>query len=245
MAERERRITPPYGGVFLARTQVMERRRRPGPVAHGPRDHRAQPRARRGGHHRPADRRGVASPGCWSTTSTRSSRSTCPSAPSTSPSTATTSACGRCCPRRPPTSRSTWPARSWSWSTTCCSPAAPSERRSTPCPTSAGPGPCSWPSWSTGATGSCRSAPTTWARTCPPAATRWSTCGPRGRRAGGDAQVKHLLDIADLGADGIDEVLRPDRQLRGGQRPGHPQGAGPAGQDRGVALLRGLDPHPA
>ena len=37
----------------------------------------------------------------------------------------------------------------------------------------------------------------------------------------------------------------PHRQLRRGERAGHPQGADPAGQDGGLALLRGLDPHPA
>ena len=61
MAERERRITPPYGGVFLARTRVMSARRHPaGGLADGPRDHRAQPRARRGGAHRAPDRRRAA-----------------------------------------------------------------------------------------------------------------------------------------------------------------------------------------
>ena len=48
MAERERRITPPYGGVFRARTRVMDADDvAPGGLAHRPRDHRAQPRPRR------------------------------------------------------------------------------------------------------------------------------------------------------------------------------------------------------
>ena len=50
---------------------------------------------------------------------------------STWPSTATTSACAPCCPRRSPTSPSTWPAGWWCWSTTCSSPGAPSGPPST------------------------------------------------------------------------------------------------------------------
>ena len=52
-------------------------------------------------------------------------------------------------------------------STTCCSPAARSGPRSTRSATSAARARSSWPSWSTAATASCRSAPTTSARTCP------------------------------------------------------------------------------
>ena len=37
------------------------------------------------------------------------------------------------------------------------------------------PGGAAGGAWSTAATASCRSGPTTWARTCPPGATRWST----------------------------------------------------------------------
>ena len=46
-------------------------------------------------------------------------------------------------------------------------------------PTSAGPAPCGSPCWSTAATASCRSAPTTSARTCPPPAASGSRCGCR------------------------------------------------------------------
>ena len=46
LAERERRLTPPYGGVFVARTQVMTAEDiQRAALADGPRDHRAQPRA--------------------------------------------------------------------------------------------------------------------------------------------------------------------------------------------------------
>ena len=48
------------------------------------------------------------------------------SARSTLPCTGTTSGCARSSPRRPPTCRSTSAGRSWCWSTTCSSPAAPS-----------------------------------------------------------------------------------------------------------------------
>ena len=58
--------------------------------------------------------------------------------------------------------------------------------------------------------------------------------------------MKHLLSVADLGgADGIEEVLRLTDSFVEVERPRHPQGAGAAGQDRRVAVLRGLDPHPA
>ena len=44
MAERERALAPPYGGVFVARTYGDGRRGGPpGDLADGPRDHRAQP----------------------------------------------------------------------------------------------------------------------------------------------------------------------------------------------------------
>ena len=70
----------------------------------------------------------------------------------------------------------------------------------------------SWRSWSTGVTGSCRSDPTTWVRTSPPAGTRWSTCPRRGVPRGLDHQMSpfptHLLSMDDLGADEIAEVLR-------------------------------------
>ena len=61
----------------------------------------------------------------------------------------------------------------------------------------------------------------------------------------GHAGGRHLLSVADLGRGRHRGDPAADRQLRRGQLPGHPQGAGPAGQDGGVAVLRGLDPHPA
>ena len=47
----------------------------------------------------------------------------------------------------------------------------------------------SWRSWSTGGTGSCRSEPTTWARTSRPGSTRRST-SPNGRRDRGHGAAK-------------------------------------------------------
>ena len=215
-------------------------------VADGPRDHRAQPRARRAwcsSASRPAACR-LAEPladdldQIESVDHARSARSTWPS-------TATTSGCGRSCPRRSPTSpfdldrqdrragrrralhRPHHPGR----------PRRPGRLRAAPGGAAGGDG-------RPGPPRAARSAPTTWARTCPPGATRWSTSDADGRRAGGDAQVRHLLSIADLGADGIEELLgSPTPSSR--SAPGHPEGAGAAGQDRRVALLRGLDPHPA
>ena len=72
----------------------------------------------------------------------------CRSACSTSPSIATTSVC---VPRRPRSTRrgsgSTSPARSWCWSTTCCTRAARSARRWTRSWTSVGPARSSSPCW--------------------------------------------------------------------------------------------------
>src|SRR6266511_582689 len=83
-----------------------------------------------------------------------------------------TSGYARRAPPATPTCRSTWPAPLSCWSTTCSTPAAPSARRWTPSPTSAGHGRYSSPCWWTAATASCRCAPTTSARTCRPRPTR-------------------------------------------------------------------------
>ncbi len=110
MAERERRQHAPVRGRFRCPDPGDRRRRRPaGDLAHGPRDHRAQPRPRRRGADRPADRRDRRSPARWPRPWPRSTEGAGAAVrhASTSPSTATTSACGRCCPRRSPTSRST------------------------------------------------------------------------------------------------------------------------------------------
>ena len=68
----------------------------------------------------------------------------------------------------------------------------------------------------------------------PPTASSWGRC----------ASEAPALRSPTSGADGIDEILRLTDTLRRGQRARHPEGAGAAGQDGGVALLRGLDPHP-
>ena len=62
----------------------------------------------------------------------------------------------------------------------------------------------------------------------------------------GDRRVRHLLDIDDLG--GAERHRRghaPHRLVRRGVRAAHPPGARAPGQDGGLALLRGLHPHPA
>ena len=85
------------------------------------------------------------------------------------------------------------------------------------------------------ASGSCPSAPISWARTCPPAATKWwtptatawtsgrSSNDAMGMRGGGQMKnfpPKHLLSINDLGAEGIDEVCRlADHFTEVSQRP--------------------------
>src|SRR3954454_19317007 len=134
------------------------------------------------------------------------------SAPSTSRSTETTCGCaasGRWSPRCCPTPAST--GGSSSSSTTSCSPAAPCAPRSTRCATSADRAPCSSPSWSTGATASCRSAPTTSARTCPrPERSRcgctWPrstaptrSCSPRRRREATGSE--HRSELCERGAE--------------------------------------------
>ena len=175
--------TPPSGGVFVARSPGHDRRRRaPGHHPHRPRDRRAQPGRRRRGA-ASACRRG----GVWlADAAGRGDRrhragDAVPSARSTSPSTATTSACARSLPGAvtdiPVDARRAPP---WCWSTTCSSPAAPCGPPSTPSPTTAGPGRCSWPCSSTAATASCRSGPTSSARTCRPAATRTVEVTPDG-----------------------------------------------------------------
>ena len=59
------------------------------------------------------------------------------------------------------------------------------------------------------------------------------------------APMKHLLSVADLGRRRHRGGAAAHRLVRRGQRRADPEGAGPAGQDRRLALLRGLDPHPA
>ncbi len=122
--------------------------------------------------------------------------------------------------------------RAWCSSTTCCSPAGPSGRRSTPSPTSAGRGPCSSRCSSTAATASCRSGPTTSARTSRPRCARRCTCmltEHDGRRRGaarpgrpaparrpgraGSPVKRHLLSAADLTRDDALLVLDTAEEL--------------------------------
>ena len=145
-------------------------------------------------------------------------------------------------------------ASSSSSSTTCCSPAARSGPRSTRSATSAGRRPSSSPSWSTAVTASCRSGPTTSARTC---------------RRRGARQVTVLIEEVD-GRDAVSLGARPRRPRNDeapdlGRRPeprrraAHPRhrralarAGRPPGQEAADAarphrrepLLRGLHPHP-
>ena len=144
--------------------------------------------------------------------------------------------------------------RSSSSSTTCCSPAGPSAPRSTRCATSAGRARSSWPSWSTAATASCRSAPTTSARTCRPRRASGSgCCSPRptvdddvdrGRRIEGDRLMRHLLSAADL--DRADAVAGARHRRADGRHPAarDQEAADAARAHRGQPVLRGLHPHP-
>ena len=140
MAERERRSTPPYGGVFVARSQVMDAddvRRAIWRMAHEiiERNHGLDNVVLVG-----LQTGGVGMAEAFAEALARDRRhEPARSARSTSPSTATTSASGRCSPRRSPTSRSTSTAPSWCSSTTCSSPAARSGPPSTPSTPTAGP----------------------------------------------------------------------------------------------------------
>ena len=238
------------------------RRRRPAPGAdpHRPRDRRAQPRRRRRRARRPLHPGRRAGPAARRPRSRRSRGSRRRSARSTSRSTATTSGCGRS-PRSVPPRCPTSAARSSCSSTTCSSPAARCAPRSTRCSSSGGRAPCSSRCSSTAVTASCRSAPTTWARTCRPGRPRTCGCGSgrgrRRRRRGRDlgrpvnehrtsAPMKHLLSVDDLGGRaGIEAMLDLTDIVPRGDPARHPEGAGAAGQDRRLPLLRGLDPHPA
>ena len=176
----------------------------------------------------------------------------CRSARSTPRCTATTSGCGPSCPPDAARSRSTSTAPPSCSSTTCCSPAAPCAPPSTPSPSTAGPGPCSWPCSSTAATGSCRSGPTSSARTCRRAATR--TCGsvPTAWRSSALGArpwtrrwvVKHLRSIGEVGLDGVLRLLDlTDTMVEVNQRP-NPKVPALRGQDGVQPVLRGLDADP-
>ena len=100
--------------------------------------------------------------------------------------------------------------------------------------------------WSTAATASCRSAPTSWARTCRAPATSASTCGWPRSTAIDEVTIeimRHLLDTKTLARD---DALAHPRRRRGHGR--HPAARGqeapdPARQDGRQPLLRGLHPH--
>ncbi len=185
------------------------------------------------------------------------------SATSTSPSTATTCpaasrARSRSSTPRTSTSTSTG-ARSCS-STTSCSPGAPCGRRSTRSSTTGARSGSSSRCSPTAATASCRSAPTTSARTCRRRARSASTCGSRrstrstrsrssaSHRSRCDAQrragdMRHLLAIEDLERDDIERIIARARELRRGRAPRHQEGPDAARAHDRQPLLRGLE-HP-
>ena len=114
---------------------------------------------------------------------------------------------------------------------------------------------CSSPSWSTGATASCRSAPTSSARTCPTSAQQVKVrlaeidgvdevLVTEGR--GPDRGMKrHLLEAADLDrADATWSLDTAARDRPGAGRPRGQEAADAARPNRGQPLLRGLHPHP-
>ena len=175
-------------------------------------------------------------------------RRACRSARSTSPSTATTSACGRCCPRRSPTSPST--------STGAIVVLVDDVLF-------------------TGRTvRAALDALTDYGR---PRAVQLAVMVDRGhrelpirpdyvgknlptrrdevvdvqrrrrrpRRDGRSADEAPALDRRPRRRDGIEEMLDLTDSFVEVSAPRHPEGAGAAGQDGRVALLRGLHPHPA
>ena len=93
-------------------------------------------------------------------------------------------------PRPSPTSPFDVNGASSCWSTTCSSPVAPCAPRSTRSTPTAARGRCSSRSWSIAATASCRSAPTTWARTCPTRRDEVVDVHDDGVDIGGDGQVR-------------------------------------------------------
>ena len=157
MAERERKGSPPYGGVFVATIRVMDHNDlAPGDPPDGPRDPRAQPRPRRG-----VELVGLQTGGVRSGAGIADELAEIEGTDARR-----RHARRRVLPRRhrhpPGAARGGHQhpvrhrrARPSCWSTTCCSPAGRSAPRSTRSATTAAHGPCSWRSWSTGATASC------------------------------------------------------------------------------------------
>ena len=89
-------------------------------------------------------------------------------------------------------------------------------RRSRRCSTTGAPRACSSPCWPTAATASCRSAPTTSARTCRPPAPSASTSASRELDGVDEVTIteleeafamRHLLSIEDLDRAGIERIL--------------------------------------
>ena len=83
-----------------------------------------------------------------------------------------------------------------------------------------------------------------------PARTRWSTSAPTASPSGvwrtSETRDQHLLlDRRPRAPTASTSCCELTDRFVEVERAAHPEGAGAAGQDRGVALLRGLDPHPA
>ena len=136
-------------------------------------------------------------------------------------------------------------------------------RRSTRSRTSAAPARCASPSSSTVATETCRSEPTTSARTsrrraasgCGSASASTTASTTRSPSAEGAPMTatlhapatgrhtrRHLLSANDLSTAQIREILDTAAEMHGAAARG--QAADPARADRGQPVLRGLHPHP-
>ena len=155
MAERERRQTRPRGGVFVPRAQVMSAsdvQRAITRIAHEIVERNRGLETWSWSACRPA---ACPSPGAWPRSFRRSG------APTVPVGTLDVAFYRDDIGLRPVLPEAitdipfdlTGPA--WCWSTTCSSPGAPCGPPSTPWATTAGPGRCSWRSWSTAATVSC------------------------------------------------------------------------------------------
>ena len=112
-----------------------------------------------------------------------------------------------------------------------------------------GPARSSSPSWSTGATASCRSDPTSSARTSRRRRDEAIVRHPRGRRGSGRGAARDRLARAartsstldDLSRDGDRRGPRRRRELRRGQPARRAEGARAQGSRRRLAVLRGVD----
>ena len=156
----------------------------------------------------------------------------------------------RCC--RPRSRRVGSTARWWCWSTTCCSPGAPSGPPSTRCKDLGRP--VGGPARGAGRPRPPRAAdPGRLRRQEPPDLAGRAGAGQRAPRTtastpspieGGARMKRHLLSAADLTRDDAELVLDDGRRDALAGRPADQEAARAARPDRGQPVLRGLHPHP-